>query len=39
MKNEIISERQGTILIILYIIGSTFLIGSDGAANKMHGLQ
>ncbi|HEY8891101.1 MAG TPA: endospore germination permease [Clostridium sp.] len=34
MKNEIISERQGVILIILYIIGSTFLIGSGGAAKQ-----
>ena len=26
MKNEIISERQGIILITLFLIGSTFLI-------------
>lgn len=32
MKNEIISERQSIILIALFIIGSTFLIGSGGAA-------
>ena len=31
MKNEFISERQGTVLITLFIIGSTFLIGSGGA--------
>jgi len=34
MKNEIISERQGIILITLFIIGSTFLIGSGGAAKQ-----
>ncbi len=31
MKNEVISERQGIILIILFIIGSSFLLGSGGA--------
>ncbi|MBC8061335.1 MAG: endospore germination permease [Clostridiaceae bacterium] len=34
MKNEVISERQGVILIILFIIGSTFLIGSGGQAKQ-----
>lgn len=34
MKNENISERQGIILITLFIIGSTFLIGSGGAAKQ-----
>ncbi|MBU3158793.1 endospore germination permease [Clostridium frigoris] len=34
MKNEIISERQGIILVTLFIIGSTFLIGSGGAAKQ-----
>jgi len=34
MENEIITERQGVILIILFIIGSTFLIGSGGAAKQ-----
>ena len=34
MKNEIISERQAIILIILFIIGSTFLIGSGGQAKQ-----
>jgi len=34
MKNEIISERQGIILITLFIIGSTFLMGSGGQAKQ-----
>ncbi|MGK0466682.1 GerAB/ArcD/ProY family transporter [Clostridium sp.] len=34
MKNEVISERQGVILIILFIIGSTFLQGSGGLAKQ-----
>ena len=34
MRDEVISERQGTILIILFIIGSTFLIGSGGQAKQ-----
>ncbi|MBU3113956.1 GerAB/ArcD/ProY family transporter [Clostridium lacusfryxellense] len=34
MRNEIISERQGIVLIILFIIGSTFLIGSGGEAKQ-----
>ncbi|MBZ9606819.1 endospore germination permease [Clostridium estertheticum] len=34
MKNEVISERQATILIILFIIGTTFLNGSGGAAKQ-----
>jgi spore germination protein KB len=34
MKNEVISERQGLILVTLFIIGSSFLIGSGGQAKK-----
>jgi len=34
MKNEVISERQATILIILFIIGSSFLAGSGGQAKQ-----
>lgn len=34
MKNEVISERQAIILIILFIIGSSFLLGSGGAAKQ-----
>ena len=34
MKNEVISERQATIIIILFIIGSTFLTGSGGQAKQ-----
>ena len=34
MKNEAISERQGAILIILFIIGSTSLIGPGGHAKQ-----
>ncbi len=28
MKNEAISERQATILIILFLLGSSLLLGS-----------
>ena len=34
MKNEVISERQAIILIILFIIGSSFLLGSGGVAKQ-----
>ena len=34
MKNEVISERQGAILITLFIIGSTALIGPGGHAKQ-----
>jgi spore germination protein KB len=34
MKDEVISERQGVILIILFIIGSSFLIGSGGQSKQ-----
>jgi len=34
MKNEVISERQGIILITLFIIGSTFLMGSGSYAKQ-----
>jgi spore germination protein KB len=34
MKNEVISERQAIVLIILFIIGSSFLLGSGGAAKQ-----
>ncbi|APC39548.1 GerAB/ArcD/ProY family transporter [Clostridium estertheticum] len=34
MKNEMISVRQGIILIIMFLIGSTFLIGSGGIAKQ-----
>lgn len=34
MKNEAISERQGIILIILFIIGTTLLNGSGGQAKQ-----
>lgn len=34
MKNEVISERQGIILIVLFILGSTLLIGSAGQAKQ-----
>lgn len=34
MKKEVISERQGSILIILFILGSTLLIGSGGQAKQ-----
>lgn len=34
MKNEIISERQGITLITMFIIGSSFLLGSGGQAKQ-----
>jgi spore germination protein KB len=34
MKNEAISERQGIILIILFILGNSLLIGSGGQAKQ-----
>jgi len=34
MKNEAISERQATILIILYIIGTSLLNGSGAPAKQ-----
>ena len=34
MKNEVISERQGAILIILFILGSTLLIGTGSEAKQ-----
>ena len=34
MKNEIISERQGVILVVLFIIGSTLLLGPGGQAKQ-----
>ena len=34
MKNEVISERQAAILIVLFIIGSSFLLGSAGQAKQ-----
>ena len=34
MKNESISERQGIILIILFIIGTSFINGSGGEAKQ-----
>ena len=34
MKNEVISERQGIILIIFFIIGTSFLNGSGGQAKQ-----
>lgn len=34
MKNETISERQGAILIVLFILGSTLLIGTGGRAKQ-----
>lgn len=34
MKKEVISERQGIVLIILYVIGSTLLIGAGGQAKQ-----
>ena len=34
MKSEIISERQGVILIIFFLLGSTLLIGSGGQAKQ-----
>ena len=34
MKNEVISERQGVILITLFIVGSSLLLGSGGQAKQ-----
>jgi len=34
MKNEAISEREGIILIILFIIGNYILIGAGGQAKQ-----
>ena len=34
MKNESISERQGIILIILFLLGNSLLIGSGNQANQ-----
>jgi spore germination protein KB len=34
MKKEVISERQGIILIILYLIGSTLIVGLGGEAKQ-----
>ena len=34
MKNEAITERQGAILIILFIIGSTIITGTGGQARQ-----
>lgn len=34
MKKEVISERQGIIFIILFILGSTFLVGTGGHAKQ-----
>ena len=34
MKNEVISERQAIILIILFIIGTTLLNGAGGQAKQ-----
>jgi len=34
MRNEVISERQAVVLIIFFILGSTFLIGSGGQAKQ-----
>ena len=34
MKNEVISERQGAVLIILFIIGSTSLLGTGNHAKQ-----
>jgi len=34
MKNEVISERQGIILVTLFLIGSSFLLGSGGQAKQ-----
>lgn len=39
MKNEAISERQATILIILFILGTALLTVPGGQQNKMPGLQ
>jgi hypothetical protein len=37
MKNEVISERQAIVLITLFIIGSSLLLGSGEQQNKMPG--
>lgn len=34
MNKEIISDRQGTILMILFVWGSSILVGAGGAAKK-----
>jgi spore germination protein KB len=34
MEKEVISERQGIVLFILFLIGSTFLIGTGGQAKQ-----
>jgi len=34
MKNEAISERQATILIILFLLGNSLLIGSGNQAKQ-----
>ncbi|MCB2305038.1 spore germination protein [Clostridium estertheticum] len=34
MKNEAISERQATILIILFLLGNSLLIGSGSQAKQ-----
>lgn len=34
MKDEVISERQGVILITLFIVGSSLLLGSGGQAKQ-----
>lgn len=34
MNKEVISDRQGIILVTLYLMGSTVLVGSGGAAKK-----
>jgi len=34
MKNEVISERQGIILIIMFILGNSLLIGPGGQAKQ-----
>ena len=34
MKNEVITERQGIVLIILFIIGSTLLVEPGGQAKQ-----
>lgn len=34
MNKEIISDKQGIMLIMLYLMGSTVLVGSGGAAKK-----
>ncbi len=34
MGNEVISERQGIIFVVLFILGSTLIIGSGGQAKQ-----